>query len=270
MLEVPTVSFTCRSMSALYGRKKTGSWVAILKKHSSSSVYVVSRIFTTGYKRAPPEKKHTHPPISPKQKHMKTQLYNYIKIETDSLIQTSQTWSVEPWVQSLVGALASCFSLPTYAAVLSTFWVWSKPSCQPLVFQVLKVPSGFRDSIVGFLANRHPLLCTTCASVRLHQFILFFSLSLRRRRCSCWKRPSGFAFRILVVNALCHCPALLLFYCLFGMAYGFCLSFFPSWTCKSLELQILCMNAPSVETANLWRLTVHFDFTFLMSFFFIH
>lgn len=71
-----------------------------------------------------------------------------MRIELVNLDSVVKTWSAVPWVQSLVEALASCFSLPTSAAVLSTFWVWSKPSYQNLGFQMLKVPSDFRDGAV--------------------------------------------------------------------------------------------------------------------------
>lgn len=54
-----------------------------------------------------------------------------------------QTWSAEPWVQSLGAASGSCFSLQMCAAVLSTFWVWSKLSRLPSAFQKVR---SFSDS----------------------------------------------------------------------------------------------------------------------------
>lgn len=61
-----------------------------------------------------------------------------------SLNLDHQTWSAEPWVQSLGAASGSCFSLQMCAAVLCTFWVWSKRSRLPLAFQ--KVRCFFSDS----------------------------------------------------------------------------------------------------------------------------
>lgn len=150
-----------------------------------------------------------------------------MRIELVNLDSVVKTWSAVPWVQSLVEALASCFSLPTSAAVLSTFWVWSKPSYQNLGFQMLKVPSDFRDGAVCS-APRVSGCCWT-------PFFFSFFFALRRWCCSCWRRPSGFAFRILVVAALCHSSALDLFHCLFGMTF-----FFLSSLSKCVELQKFC------------------------------
>lgn len=167
--------------------------------------------------------------MSPKHDSKHTHTHPNIQNTEWLLDSVVKTWSVVPWVQSLVEALALCFSLPTYAAVLSTFWVWWKPSCQPLEFQMLKVPSGFRDSIVLRSAPRVSGCCWTNSSS-------FFAL--RRRRRSCWRRPSGFAFWILVVAALCHCPALHLFYCLFGTTYCFKPVFFSAWKCPVQESRV--------------------------------